>query len=75
MLANKVVGLATQVYEQLEATGWTLASVDNICHVRGENEGSAVPGGKERRRLVYEGGERVCGSVCSGFNQRGKSGS
>lgn len=47
MLADKVVGLATQVYKQLEATGGTLASVDDVCHVGGQNERSAVSDGKE----------------------------
>lgn len=61
MLANEVVGLATQVYKQLEATGRTLASVDDVRHVRGQNEGSTVPGGKEgkdkrRFKFSYEEG-------------------
>lgn len=47
MLADEVVGLTTQVYKQLEATGGTLASVDDVRHVRGQNERSAVPDGKE----------------------------
>lgn len=49
MLADEVVGLATQVYKQLEATGGTLAAVDDVRHVRGQNERSAVPDGKRRR--------------------------
>lgn len=56
MLANEVVGLTTQVYEQLEATGRTLASIDDVCHVRGQNEGSPVPDGKdgkEERRFKF----------------------
>ena len=47
MLADEVVGLATQVYKQLEATGGTLASVDDVRHVRGQDERSAVPDGKQ----------------------------
>lgn len=49
VLADEVVGLAAQVYKQLEATGGTLPSVDDVRHVGGENERSAVPDGKERR--------------------------
>ena len=43
MLADEVVGLATQVYKQLETTGGTLASVDDVRHVGGEHKGGAVP--------------------------------
>lgn len=43
MLADEVVGLTTQVYKQLETTGRTLASVDDVRHVGGEDEGGAVP--------------------------------
>lgn len=56
MLADEVVGLATQVYKQLETTGGTLASVDDVCHVRGQNERSSVPDGKvrgEERRFKF----------------------
>lgn len=47
MLADEVVGLATQVYKQLETTGGALASVDDVRHVRGQNEWSSVPDGRD----------------------------
>lgn len=47
VLADEVVGLATQVYKQLETAGGTLASVDDVCHVRGQNERRSVPDGKD----------------------------
>lgn len=72
MLSNEVVGLATQVYKQLEATGRALASVDNVRHVRSENKGSPVPDYKKDRKertynfsfweeLAQKLEEKVCG--------------
>lgn len=43
VLADEVVGLAAQVYEQLEATGGTLPSVDDVRHVGGQNKWGSVP--------------------------------
>lgn len=48
MLADEVVGLATQVYEQLETAGWALASVDDVRHVRGQDKRRSISDGKER---------------------------
>lgn len=42
MFADQVVRLATQVNKQLEAAGGTLAAVDDIRHVRGQDERGAV---------------------------------
>lgn len=49
VLADEVVGLTTQVHKQLEATGGPLTSVDDVRHVRGQDEWSAVPGGRRGR--------------------------
>lgn len=43
VLADEVVGLTTQVHKELETTGGPLASVDDVRHVRGQDEWSAVP--------------------------------
>ena len=48
VFADQVVGLTAQVHEQLEATGGTLAAVDDVGHVRGQDEGGAVPVGGGR---------------------------
>lgn len=50
MLADEIVGLATQVYEQLETAGGTLTSVDDVGHVGGQNKRSSVPDDERRRR-------------------------
>lgn len=54
MFADEVVGLTTQVYEQLETAGRTLASIYDIGHVRCQYERSSIPDGKdgeEKRRF------------------------
>lgn len=42
MLPDEVICLTAQVDEQLEAAGGTLAAVDDIGHVRGQDEGRPV---------------------------------
>lgn len=43
VLSDEVIGLAAQVYKQLEATGGTLPSVDDVCHVGGQDKRRSVP--------------------------------
>lgn len=54
MFADEVVGLAAQVYKQLKTAGGTLASIDDIRHVRGQNEWSSVPDGKYSREKRFK---------------------
>lgn len=53
MLSDEVVCLTAQVDKQLEAAGGSLASVDDVRHVRGQDEGGSVSAGEESH------GERV----------------
>jgi len=54
VLADEVVGLAAQVDEQLEAAGGTLAAVDDVRHVGGQDERGAVPDGEEGVKRVTQ---------------------
>lgn len=48
VFADQVVRLTAQVHKELEATGGTLAAIDDVGHVRGQDEGSTVPVGGRR---------------------------
>lgn len=45
VFSDQVVCLAAQVHKVVEATGRFVSSIDDIRHVRGEDEGGAVPAG------------------------------
>lgn len=45
VFSDQVVRLAAQVHKVVEATGRFVSSIDDICHVRGEDEGGAVSAG------------------------------
>lgn len=42
---DQVVRLTAQIHKVVEAAGWFVSSVDDVRHVRGEDEGGAVPAG------------------------------
>lgn len=55
VLADEVVGLTAQVNKQLETTGGSLSSVDDVGHVWGQDERRSVPNGKYRREDLNGG--------------------
>lgn len=57
VLADQVVGLAAQVDEVVEAAGGLVPPIDDVRHVRSEDERCPVPApGREGQKMSMAGG-------------------
>lgn len=68
VLADQVVGLAAQVDEVVEAAGGLVPTVDDVRHVRSEDERCPVPApGREGQKVSTAGGSPPTGTRRGGF--------
>lgn len=64
VLADQVVGLAAQVDKVVEAAGGLVPPIDDVRHVRSENERCPVPApGKQGQKVSRAGGSPTTGTA------------